>query len=174
MSKRIFRLDLQATASGIRDDFKSALNKYQQEKSTTVKPVPISTTQTYSNRSESARVKPETKPTSEKFERPAIRFPAEDIRYKNIAPSSAIFTAPVVSQAPLVSNVYQDEEDENSDEQSASPVVQSLPTVEIDIPLLSVGEDFQALVSIAVNPSYFFVQNTLYTHELEKLAQSMK
>ena len=42
------------------------------------------------------------------------------------------------------------------------------------MPLLNVGDDFQALVSIAINPSYFFVQNTLYTNELEQLAQSMK
>lgn len=46
--------------------------------------------------------------------------------------------------------------------------------VDIETPLLNVGDDFQALVSIAVNPSYFFVQNTLYTHDLETLAQSMK
>lgn len=173
----IHRLDLQTTASGIRDDFKSAVTKYQQyqqEKSVTVKPMPISTPQSYSNRSETVRGKPEVKPESEKFERP-IRFPAEDIRYKNAAPPSTIVSLPVVSQAPLVSNVYQDEDDdENSDQQSASPVVQSLPPVDIGIPLLSVGEDFQALVSIVVNPSYFFVQNTAYTQDLEKLAQSMK
>ncbi len=49
-----------------------------------------------------------------------------------------------------------------------------LSAIDIETPLLNVGEDFQALVSIAVNPSYFFVQNTLFTHDLEKLAQSMK
>ena len=52
--------------------------------------------------------------------------------------------------------------------------ISALPIIDIETPLLNVGEDFQALVSIAVNPSYFFVQNTLYTHDLEKLAQSMK
>ena len=102
---------LQTTANGIRDDFQSALKKYQQEKT-----VPV-------------------------------RFPAEDIRFKG--------------KTPIV--LYQDE----SEDECSTPV-------DIETPLFNVGEDFQALVSIAVNPSYFFLQNTFYTRDLEKLAQSMK
>ncbi|CAF4351216.1 unnamed protein product, partial [Adineta steineri] len=52
-------------------------------------------------------------------------------------------------------------------------LISAAPIIDIETPLLQVGEDFQALVSIAVNPSYFFVQNTLHTHDLEQLAQSM-
>ena len=69
---------------------------------------------------------------------------------------------------PLVSDVYQDE----SEDDCPTPI--SYPTIDIETPLFNVGEDFQALVSIAVNPSYFFLQNTFYTRDLEKLAQSMK
>jgi hypothetical protein len=70
---------------------------------------------------------------------------------------------PVVA---LVSDAYQDDEESSDD--------QGKPSIDIETTLLNVGEDFRALVSIAVNPSYFFVQNTTFTRELEKLAQSMK
>jgi len=53
-------------------------------------------------------------------ERP-MRYPAEDIRFKNKPPIQNIVPIPIVQQAPLVSNVYQDddeEEEEDDDEQS--------------------------------------------------------
>ncbi|CAF3524065.1 unnamed protein product [Rotaria socialis] len=45
--------------------------------------------------------------------------------------------------------------------------------VDTETSLFNVGEDFQALVSIVVDSSYFFVQNTLCTCDLEKCAQTM-
>jgi hypothetical protein len=145
-------LDLQATANGIRQDFKSALekyNKYQQEKISSTKPAVI-----------------REKIPSTNTERP-MRYPAEDIRFKNKPPSQNI-----IQPIPLVSNAYQDDDDDEEENEQINPPI--IPSIDIETPLLNVGEDFQALVSIAVNPSYFFVQNTLYTHDLEKLAQSMK
>jgi len=148
-------LDLQTTANGIRQDFKSALekyNKYQQEKTSSTKPSVI-----------------REKIPSTNIERP-MRYPAEDIRFKNKPPSQNI-----IQQSPLVSNAYQDDDDDDEEEEQHEQInVPIIPPIDIETPLLNVGEDFQALVSIAVNPSYFFVQNTLYTHDLEKLAQSMK
>jgi hypothetical protein len=96
-----------------------------------------------------------------------MRYPAEDIRFKNKPPSQNI-----IQPIPLVSNAYQDDDDDEEENEQINPPI--IPSIDIETPLLNVGEDFQALVSIAVNPSYFFVQNTLYTHDLEKLAQSMK
>ncbi|CAF4050201.1 unnamed protein product [Rotaria magnacalcarata] len=49
----------------------------------------------------------------------------------------------------------------------------SFPIVDTETSLFNVGEDFQALVSIAVVSPYFFLQNTLYTCDLEKRAQTM-
>jgi hypothetical protein len=170
-------LDLQVTANGIRQDFKSALdkyNKYQQEQILSTKPM----------------VQRE-KVSSTNIERP-MRYPAEDIRFKNKPQPQHVVPIPIVQQAPLVSNVYQDDDDEEEEEENEQnnnpPIIPRksrmneiflnlfflISAIDIETPLLNVGEDFQALVSIAVNPSYFFVQNTLYTHDLEKLAQSMK
>lgn len=152
----IFDSDLQATANGIRQDFQSALDKYQkyqQEKIVEVKAPPV---------------QKKVPPTN--LDRP-MRYPAEDIRLKSQPPP------PMPVMQPLVSNAYADDDDDDDDEGGQSEENQqppSIPPVEIETPLLSVGEDFQAIVSIAVNPSYFFVQNTFYTHDLEKLAQSMK
>ena len=135
--------------------------KYQQEKSLEVKAPPVQ--------------KKENVPTINP-ER-SMRYPAEDIRFKNqpplLPPTQNIVPMPVMQ--PLVSNSYADDDDDDDDDQSEeNNPPPSIPPVEIETPLLSVGEDFQAIVSIAVNPSYFFVQNTFYTHDLEKLAQSMK
>ena len=140
--------------------------------------------------------KPLGSPTKTAHVEQQIRFPAEDIRFKNVAPPSTV--VPVIPvkaqlQAPLVSNAYADDDDDEDDEPSEAeveneeprkscqqhPVQLSLhfiamPSIDIESTLLSVGEDFQALVSIAVNPSYFFIQNTMHTRDLEKLAQSMK
>jgi hypothetical protein len=179
-------LDLQSTANGIRQDFKFALdkyNKYQQEKLSSTKPKqsPI----------QPLIPKPREKIENGNTER-QMRYPAEDIRFKNKPPIQTNLPISVTPQAPLVSNVYQDDDDDDqqSEKSNNTPIVQcksnqfcallfrililALPLIDIETPLLNVGEDFQALVSIAVNPSYFFVQNTLFTHDLEKLAQSMK
>ncbi|CAF4252633.1 unnamed protein product, partial [Rotaria sp. Silwood2] len=178
--------NLQTTANGIRQDFKSALdkyNKYQQEKLLSNK-TNISITQPLIpniNRSQNNTIISREKNLSSKIqngniERP-IRYPAEDIRFKNKPQQENIVPISVVQQVPLVSNFYQDDDDENDDEltehNNSTTISQPLSIVDIETLLLNVGEDFQALVSIAVNPSYFFVQNTLYTHDLEKLAQSM-
>lgn len=140
--------NLQTTAKGIQQDFQIAVAKYQQSQQ-------------------------EKMPTPQ-IERQPMRYPAEDIRFKNKPTTQKvpIPTVPVVQQVPLVSNVYRDddEEEENGDEED---VIENEPKIDIETPLLNVGEDFQAIVSIAVNPSYFFVQNTAYTHDLEQLAQSM-
>lgn len=108
------------------------------------------------------------------IERQPMRYPAEDIRFKNKPTTQKvpIPTVPVVQQVPLVSNVYRDDDDEEDGDEE--DVIENEPKIDIETPLLNVGEDFQAIVSIAVNPSYFFVQNTAYTHDLEQLAQSMK
>jgi hypothetical protein len=103
-----------------------------------------------------------------------MRYPAEDIRFKNKPQPQNVPPIPVVQQVPLVSNVYQDDDDDEEEEKNEQINNPPIPAIDIETPLLNVGEDFQAIVSIAVNPSYFFVQNTLYTHDLEKLAQSMK
>ncbi|CAF3670362.1 unnamed protein product [Rotaria sp. Silwood1] len=177
--------NLQTTANGIRQDFKSALdkyNKYQQEKLLTNQ-TNISMTQSVIqnlNRSQNNNNMIREKNSSLKtqngnIERP-IRYPAEDIRFKNKPQQENIISIPVVQQVPLVSNVYQDDDEDDeelTEHNNSTPISQSVSTVDIETLLLNVGEDFQALVSIAVNPSYFFVQNTLYTHDLEKLAQSM-
>ena len=175
---KIFYADLQATANGIRQDFKSALdkyNKYQQEQ--------ISSTKVQISRPK-AREQIENGNIQSQ-----MRYPAEDIRFKNKPQTQ---NTPIIAPAPLVSDAYQDEDDEEaqqSEKSNSTPITQcksadhlssyiclilALPIIDIETPLLNVGDDFQALVSIAVNPSYFFVQNTLYTHDLERLAQSMK
>ncbi|CAF3633254.1 unnamed protein product [Rotaria sp. Silwood1] len=180
--------NLQTTANGIRQDFKSALdkyNKYQQEKLLTNQ-TNISMTQSViqnlnrsqnnNNNNNMIREKNSSLKTQNgNIERP-IRYPAEDIRFKNKPQQENIISIPVVQQVPLVSNVYQDDDEDDeelTEHNNSTPISQSVSTVDIETLLLNVGEDFQALVSIAVNPSYFFVQNTLYTHDLEKLAQSM-
>lgn len=134
--------------------------KYQQEKIVEVKAPPVQ---------KSSIVREKVPPTNP--DRP-MRYPAEDIRFKNQPPSMPVMQ-------PLVSNAYADDDDDDdegdqSEENQQPPPAPTIPPVDIETPLLSVGEDFQAIVSIAVNPSYFFVQNTFYTHDLEKLAQSMK
>lgn len=94
-------------------------------------------------------------------------FPAEDIRLKTSTQNKP------TNIVPLVSDVYQEDDDEhNPNDQTFQS--STLQTVDVQIPFLNIGEDFQALVSIAVNPSYFFVQNTFYTSDLERLAQTMK
>jgi hypothetical protein len=113
--------NLQATANGIRQDFKSALekyNKYQQEKVLSTKPT----------------IPPPPPPpliqdnpvTREKInlERP-MRYPAEDIRFKNQPQPQNVVPIPQV--APLVSNAYQDDDDDDDEEQSEqdnhSPII---------------------------------------------------
>ncbi|UJR09280.1 hypothetical protein I4U23_013525 [Adineta vaga] len=176
--------NLQTTAHGIRQDFKTALdkyNKYQEEKIRSMKTDIIHPQ--LSNRIENNIITKDKMNTLSKTENGnmdrALHYPAEDIRMKNKAQTQNVIPVPIIQQVPLVSNAYQDDDDdddevEDDDEQSEDITNnQPSPLVEIETPLLNVGEDFQALVSIAVNPSYFFVQNTLFTHDLEKLAQSM-
>ena len=151
----ILSQDLQTTAKGIRQDFQIAVAKYQQsrqEKLPTTSPPP-----------------PPPPPQ-------LPRYPAEDIRFKNKPTVQTIPLVPVVQPTPLVSNVYQDDDDEEGEENinGEDDIVENEPEIDIETPLLNPGEDFQAIVSIAVNPSYFFVQNTVYTHDLEQLAQNMK
>ncbi|CAF3950478.1 unnamed protein product [Rotaria sordida] len=181
--------NLQTTANGIRQDFKSALdkyNKYQQEKLLLNKTNTSITQPSISkiNRSQQNNIISQEKNLSStkiqngNIEQRPIRYPAEDIRFKNKPQQENIVPIPVTQQIPLVSNVYQDDDEDEDDDalteqNNSTPISQSLPIIDIETLLLNVGEDFQALVSIAVNPSYFFVQNTLYTHDLEKLAQSM-
>ena len=137
--------------------------------------------------------KPSSSPTKNGHVERQIRYPAEDIRFKNVAPPTTVIPVKPQQQAPLVSNAYEDDDDDD-DEQSEAEVEDvtpprescrpcppqlslnfiAVPSIDIESTLLSVGEDFQALVSIAVNPSYFFIQNTMHTRDLEKLAQSMK
>lgn len=111
-----FYSDLQTTANGIRQDFKSAFekyNKYQQEKASPIKPtIPVlngTRTQTSSVISQEKISSPNIQ--NGNAERP-IRYPAEDIRYKNKPLEEPI---PVIQPVPLVSNDYQDEEDEDDD-----------------------------------------------------------
>lgn len=160
----LFDSDLQATANGIRQDFKIAVEKYQkyqQEKTNEIKPPPPV--------QKNSTVREKVPPVNP--ERP-MRYPAEDIRFKNPPPTRNVAPIPVIQ--PLVSNAYEDDDDEEGDQSEENIPAPIIPPVDIEAPLLSVGEDFQALVSIAVNPSYFFVQNTSFTHDLERLAQSMK
>ncbi|CAF1081738.1 unnamed protein product [Adineta steineri] len=185
--------NLQVTANGIRQDFKTALekyNKYQQEKVLSPKPNIINTPTFLpnTNRIENNNVTKE-KNLSPKIENgntvQPIRYPSQDIRFKNKLETQNVAPIPVKKQVPLVSNAYEndDDDEEEEEEQQADDeqseqngnmqMNQSAPVIDIETPLLQVGEDFQALVSIAVNPSYFFVQNTLHTHDLEQLAQSM-
>ncbi|CAF3353793.1 unnamed protein product [Rotaria socialis] len=177
--------NLQTTANGIRQDFKSALDKYQkyQEEKILSAKTNGQTVMPNVNRTQNSNVSRDQisspKIQNGNTDRP-IRYPAEDIRFKNKPIQQEIVQPiPVVQQVPLVSNVYQDDDDEDDEElaehnnNNNTPIDQTLPIVDIETVLLNVGEDFQALVSIAVNPSYFFVQNTLYTHDLERLAQSM-
>ncbi len=101
---------LQATANGIRQDFKSALekyNQYQQEKMSSIKP-------TVQNNSI-----PREKFSAPNLERP-MRYPAEDIRFKNKPPIQNVVPIPV---APLVSNVYQDDDDEEEEEEESEPII---------------------------------------------------
>jgi hypothetical protein len=107
--------DLQATANGIRQDFKSALekyNKYQQEKISSTKLPPVQ------NNKE--------KIPSTNLERP-MRYPAEDIRFKNQPPPPPTQNVvPIQQVAPLVSNAYQDDDDdeeEQSDQDDDHPPV---------------------------------------------------
>ncbi len=48
------------------------------------------------------------------LERP-MRYPAEDIRFKNQPPQNVV---PIQQVAPLVSNAYQDDDDDDDEEQS--------------------------------------------------------
>lgn len=155
-----FNSDLQTTANGIRQDFQNAMEKYQREKANEVKPTPMQ---------KNSNIREKIPPV--KSDRP-MRYPAEDIRFKNPPPTQNVPAIPVIQ--PLVSNAYADDDDDEGEQSEENIPAVVIPSVEIEAPVLSVGEDFQALVSIAVNPSYFFVQNTSFTHDLERLAQSMK
>ncbi|CAF1317742.1 unnamed protein product [Adineta ricciae] len=152
--------NLQVSAHGIRQDFKTALEKYNKYQEEQV-------------RSTQEPIRMENKPIQNGNNERQLRYPAEDIRLKNKPQTQNVVPIPVVQQVPLVSNAYQDDDDDDDDEQSDDTTDNQVPLIEIETPMLNVGEDFQALVSIAVNPSYFFVQNTAFTHDLEKLAQSM-
>lgn len=116
--------DLQATANGIRQDFKSALdkyNKYQQEKHSSTKsnvlppaPPPIPNPS-----------KPREKIENGNLEK-QMRYPAEDIRFKNKPQPQTTVPIPVIPQVPLVSNIYQDEDDEEeqSEKSNNTPIAQ--------------------------------------------------
>jgi hypothetical protein len=156
----IFCLDLQATADGIRQEFKSALAKYHKFQQETclipqtsapvvsppskhnqpqytpsaplhsLAPVnasrlqPTTTTQNQNNNSTSLPREQRLPPKVENGngERP-IRFPAEDIRYKNKTqpPPPPVVPIPAIQQqrqqqAPLVADVYQEEDEEEENE----------------------------------------------------------
>ncbi|CAF5172778.1 unnamed protein product, partial [Rotaria magnacalcarata] len=104
---------LQTTANGIRQDFKLALDKYhkyQEEKTLSTK-TNGQTVVPNVNRTQNSNVSRD-KISSPKIQngnadRP-IRYPAEDIRFKNKPIQQEIVQpVPVVQQVPLVSNAYQ-------------------------------------------------------------------
>ncbi|CAF4211448.1 unnamed protein product, partial [Rotaria sordida] len=122
-----FHLDLQTTANGIRQDFKSALdkyNKYQQEKLLLNKTNTSITQPSISkiNRSQQNNIISQEKNLSStkiqngNIEQRPIRYPAEDIRFKNKPQQENIVPIPVTQQIPLVSNVYQDDDEDEDDD----------------------------------------------------------
>jgi hypothetical protein len=128
---------LQETANGIREDFKSAIdkyNKYQQEKVLSTKPnIPISQTfmpnTSHVQNTNVSRTPIEKLPLA-KIENGNIekqmRYPAEDIRFKNKPLTQNVVSIPVMQQAPLVSNTYQDDDDDEvqSEQNDDLPVIQ--------------------------------------------------
>ncbi|CAF0818486.1 unnamed protein product [Didymodactylos carnosus] len=116
-----------------------------------------------------------------------VHYPCEDIRFKDVLASS-----PSSAQPQFVPSHQQRKQQSSTEEQIemtnnatnngvhqdsdiSNPTMQQLqfPDVNILRQIYKTGDDLQTTVSIAVNPSYFYMQNIKYLDDFTQMVDSM-